>query len=117
MFLGLRHLSFIRRAHEQRHIDATDTRQHVANEAFVSRHVDDARLAPAGQCYPGKAEVNRHPSRFFFYEAIWVNTSKRSDERGFPVIHVSRSADATHSRIVAHLSPSGCEPPAIPASA
>ena len=49
MFLRLGHDPLVRRYHQQGQVDAARPRQHVADEFFMARHVDDPRLAAVRQ--------------------------------------------------------------------
>ena len=70
MLLGLRHHAVVGRYHQQGEIDAGNARQHVLDETFVARHVDEAHdgarsdiLAAAGpslcgDILVGEPEIN-----------------------------------------------------------
>ena len=62
----LRHHPFVGRDNQQGEIDAAHAGEHVLDEAFVARHVDDADLFAAGEREPRKAEVNRETPLFLF---------------------------------------------------
>ncbi len=44
MFAGLRHDGIIRSNYQKRNVDANGTGQHILNEPFMPRHIDDAQL-------------------------------------------------------------------------
>ena len=61
MFAGLGHDAFVGGHHQQGHVDAADTGEHVADEALVAGNVDDADFLAGGEGEPGEAQVYGHP--------------------------------------------------------
>ena len=106
VFPGLRHHRLFSRDHQQHDIDAADARQHVLDETFMPRHVDEAerRLIVEGQT--GKAEIDGDPALLLLLQAVGVGPSQRFDERSLAVIDVPGGADddVGHSGINCRIS-------------
>ena len=63
---------------QQREIDAADAGQHVAHEALVAGHVDEAdRAAPSARRQVGEAEIDRDAARLFLRQAVGVDAGQR----------------------------------------
>ena len=98
----LRHHTFIGRHHEHHGVEAVGPGQHVAHEARVTGHIDDADLAAARQGHVPEPQVDRHATALFFGQAIRVDPGQRGDQRRLAVIDVARGADdEAHLRSVA----------------
>src|SRR5262245_8997636 len=99
MLLGLRHDAFVGRDHEQRNVDSGRTRQHVFDEALVSRDVDDARLKAAGEIDGCEAEIDRDPATLFLLPTVGVDSGQCLDEGSLAMVDVARGTDyeATHA--------------------
>jgi hypothetical protein len=93
---GLRLDAFIGCNYQQHQVDATDSGQHVAHEALMPGHIDQAEAQPfagwAGQFRVRKAQIDGYAAALLFLQAIGVNPSKSLDQRGFPVINVASRA-------------------------
>src|SRR5262249_4767186 len=74
-------------------VDAVRSRQHVADEALVSRHVDDAGALAVRTVEPGEAEVDRDAPCLLLLQAVGVLASERPDEGGLAVVDVAGRAD------------------------
>ena len=61
---------------EQREVDATNACQHVADEALVSRHVDEANLAAIRERKPGEPQVDGHAADFLFLQPVGIDTGE-----------------------------------------
>src|SRR6476661_2981295 len=86
---SLRHDSVVRCDHEQRKIDAADSRKHVAYEALVSWHVDKSYELAAGHRKVGKTEIDRNAAGFFFGQAIRVDAGQCFHEQRFAVVDMA----------------------------
>ena len=89
MFARLRHHPIIAGHHQQRVIDTADTGQHVGQKLFVTGYVDKPQYPPVGLRPVGVAQIDCHPARFLFRQAIGVDAGYRLQQRGFAVINVS----------------------------
>ena len=88
MFLRLRHPAVVGGHDEQREIDRAQSGDHVANEIFVSGHIDHAH-GKTGQREMREAEIDRDTARLFLGQTIGVDAGQRLDQRGLPVIDVT----------------------------
>ena len=93
---GLRHDAFVGRYDQHGKVYSADSGQHVLDKPFVSRDVDNADLASAGQGHPGKAQVNRHFPFDFFGQSVRVDAGKGLDQGGFTVVDVAGGPDDVH---------------------
>ena len=97
MFAGLRLDGFIGSDDEQYEIDATDSGEHVANEALVAGDIDEAEAKGVagrlGQVEVGKADVDGDAAALLFFQAIGVDAGKGFDQRGLTVVDVASCAD------------------------
>ena len=110
VLLGLRLPPLVGRHHEQHQAHRPDARQHVADEAFVARHVDEPDLAAGRQRAPRVAEVDRESAPLLLFEAVGLDTGEAHDERGLPVVDVAGGGDDTelagHAQSSSSSSPS-----------
>jgi hypothetical protein len=60
---GLRHRPVVRGNHEQREVDRSHPREHVAQEALVAGHVDEADRQRPAQVRIREPQVDRHALR------------------------------------------------------
>ena len=93
MLLGLRHDAVVGGDREEDEVDAVRAGEHVADEALVPGHVDDAGARAAGEVQVGEAQVDRDAALLLLLQAVGVLTGERADERGLAVIDVTRGAD------------------------
>src|SRR5262245_16706812 len=93
MFSGLRHDAFVGGDDEHGEVDAPDARQHVLDEALVTRDVDDLDRESVRLFEKRKAEIDRDAASLLFGQTVGVDTGQGFDERGFAVVDVSRGAD------------------------
>ena len=93
MLDGLRHRAIVCGDDEQNMIDTRRAGEHVVDELFVPRHVDEAEHAAAGQRRVGVAEVDRDAARLLFLEAIGIDARQRLDERGLAMVDVTGGTD------------------------
>ena len=88
----LRHRAIVGGNDEQHMVDAGHSGQHVVDEFFVPRHVDEAEHAAAGQRLVGIAEIDGDAARFFFLQAIGVHAGQCLDQRCLAVVDVTCGA-------------------------
>ncbi len=93
MLHRLGHDALVRRHDQQGQINAAGASQHIADEFFVARHVDDARPAAVRQIQVGEAQLNGDPPLFFLPQPVCLNAGQRPNQAGFAVIHMTGCAD------------------------
>ena len=92
----LRLRALVRGHHQQQQFHAGGARQHVVQEAFVTRDVDDASFHAVGKAQVGEPEVEGHAAQAFFDPTVRIRAGQRAHERRLAVIHVSRGAEDVH---------------------
>ena len=92
MFAGLRHDGIVGGNHQDGEIDASGAGEHVLDETFVSRHIDDAEMKRR-QVKTCETDVNRDTASFLFRQTVTVDAGKGLDERGLAVIDVAGGAE------------------------
>ena len=74
--------------------------QHILDEVDVARHVDNADTRAHAvrhvQVHPGKAQINGHAARLFFFQAVRIDAGQRIDQGGFAVVNMPGGADDVH---------------------
>ena len=75
---GLRHDALVCGHDQHGDINAARAGQHVLDEFFVPRHVDNARPASVGQVKVGKAQLDGDAALFLFLQAVGVNARQLS---------------------------------------
>ena len=97
MLFGLGHPAVVRCNNEEREIYRPHTSDHVPDEIFVAGHIDDADmellLVGSLQNQLCEAELDGDLSRFFFGQAIGINSGERFDQRALAVIDVTGRRD------------------------
>ena len=93
MLARLRHHPIIAGHHQQRVIDTANAGQHIGQKLFVTGDVDKTQHPPVGLRPVGVAEVDSHPARFLFRQAIGVDAGNRLQQRGFAVVNVAGSGN------------------------
>jgi hypothetical protein len=73
--------------------DDVDARDHVLDEALVSRDVDDPDRATVGQLEAREAEVDRHPALLLLLEPVGIDAGQHFHERRLAVVDVPGGAD------------------------
>jgi hypothetical protein len=89
----LRHRPVVGGHHQQHVVDAGGAGQHVVDQFFVARHVDEAQHGSVGQRRIGVTEVERDAARLLFRQAVGIDAGERLHQRGLAVVDVTRSAD------------------------
>ena len=88
----LGHDGFVRGDDQEHGLSASRSRQHVAHEALVARHVHErnAYLLPLRV---RETEIDRDPAPLFLGQPIRVDSGQRFDQRGLSMIDVAGRAD------------------------
>ena len=89
----LRHHPVVRGDDQQRVVDAADAGEHVADEALVPRHVDEADQPAAFERQVGETEVDGDAARLFLRQAVGVHARERLHEERLAVVDVSCGGD------------------------
>ena len=91
---SLGHHEFISRDDKHDHVDSAHAGQHVLNESFVARNVDEADGRIRIENKIGKSDIDCDSAVLLFLQAVGVDAGERLDERGLAVIDMSsRSYD------------------------
>ena len=77
----LRHHAIIGSNDQGDQVDPCRTRNHVADELLVARHIDKPNRAPVRQRHGSEAQVDSHAALLLLFQAIWVDTRERANER------------------------------------
>src|SRR3954462_5627794 len=97
MLAGLRLDGLVGCDDQQHEVDAAESSKHVADEALVSRHVDETDLQGLAirdrQGHVREAEIDGDAAAFFFLEAVGVDSCQGFHQRGFAVVDVAGGAD------------------------
>ncbi len=92
MLPRLGHHRFVGRDHEQNAVDPGRAGEHVADEAFVARHVHERDLHVA-ELRVHEAEVDRDAPGLLFRQPIGIDAGEGTNERTLPVIDVTSGTD------------------------
>ena len=84
--------TFIRRDYQQHQVNPARTRQHVAHEPLVPRHIHQAQ-PHALELQKRKTQIQRDTPALFFLQPVWIRASQRFHKRGFAMVNVPRSPD------------------------
>ncbi len=79
MLARLRLDRFVGRDHQHDQVDAAHARQHVANEPFVTRNIDESK-ADALQFQERETQVDGDPAALLFFETVGIRACKRFDQ-------------------------------------
>ena len=93
MLAGLRHDAVVGGDHQQHEIDAGGAGQHVVDEFFVARHVDEAEHGTVQRRQIGEAEIDGNAARLFFFQPVGIDAGQRAHQRGLAVIDVAGGSD------------------------
>ena len=80
---------------EEAGVDAADAGEHVAEEAHVAGHVDEADRLAVDHAV-GEAEVDRQAAPLLLLEAVGVGAGEQADERRLAVVDVAGGGDDAH---------------------
>src|SRR6202011_1586028 len=93
VFASLRLDGFVGRDHQEHQINAADSSQHVAYEAFVPWHIYEPHPQHLAIGYRqlkiGKANIDRDTAAFLFFQAISIDAGERLHQRGLAVVDVA----------------------------
>jgi hypothetical protein len=70
--------------------------EHVADEALMSRHVDEGHLFAGVERRPGVAEVDGQPAPTLLGPAVGLGAGEGANEGGLPVVDVTGGGDHVH---------------------
>ena len=76
----------------------TQPREHVADEALVSGHVDEGNLVAHVEGRPGVSEVDGQSSLTLLRPAVGLDAGEGAHKSGLAVIDVSRGGDHVHGQ-------------------
>ena len=93
VLLGLRHHAVVGGDDEQHEIDAVRAGEHVADEALVPRHVDDAGGAPVAEIEVRESEIDRDAALALLLQPVGVDAGERLDQRRLAVVDVAGGAE------------------------
>ena len=89
--------------HEQHHVDASGSGEHVAHEALVAGDIDEAEADVVGELKVREAEVDGDAAALLFGEAVGVGSGEGFYQRRLAVIDVTGSADDDVSHLWARM--------------
>src|SRR5208337_548098 len=89
MLPALGHYTFIRSYYHQEDINAACTGQHVFNQAFVARHIDNSDGEPIRVIETGKSQVDGDSALFLLFEPVGIDASQGLYKRTFAVIDMA----------------------------
>ena len=88
MFARLRLHRLVGRNHQQYQVDAADSGQHVAHEALVAGHIDEAEAQifarRCRQIEVGEADIDGDAAPFFFFQAVGIGAGQARTRALFP---------------------------------
>ena len=93
VLLGLRHHAVVGGDDQQHEVDAVRAGEHVADEALVPGHVDDAGRLAVADVEVREAEVDRDAALALLLEPVGVDPGQRFDQRRLAVIDVAGGAE------------------------
>src|SRR5215470_13624268 len=93
MLLCLRHDAVVGRDHEQNEIDSTRACQHVVNELFMSRDVDEAEYRAVQRRQIRKSEINGNAARLLLLEPVRIDAGQGAHQRGLSMIDMAGGTD------------------------
>jgi hypothetical protein len=93
MLAGLRHRPVVGGDHQKRVIDPGHPGQHVADEALMARHIDEAKHRAIGQRVVGEAQVDRHAALLFLRQAVGVDAGERLHQQRLAVVDMAGGGD------------------------
>jgi hypothetical protein len=93
VLFGLGHDAVIGGNGKENEIDTVRTREHVFDEPFVSRDIDDSRLRAIGKVKMSKPQIDGDAALFFLLQAVCILSGQCFDQAGLPVIDVAGGAD------------------------
>ena len=93
MFARLRHRPVVGGDHQQDEVDAGHAGEHVVDQFFVPRHVDEAEHRAIGKGGVGVAEVEGDAAGLFLGQPIGIHAGERLHQRGLAVVDVACGAD------------------------
>ena len=93
MFLCLRHDPFVSVDDEQDQIEARQAGDHILDEFFMTRYIDDTGPRTIWQVEPGKTQVDRQSPFLFFGCRIRIDSGQGPDQRRLSMIDMAGRPD------------------------
>ena len=93
VFAGLWHHPLVGGNDHADDVDARGAGDHVFDEFFVARHIDDTQAPAAGQIQGGKPQFDGDAAKLFLLEPVGVGAGKGFDEAGFAVVNMAGGAE------------------------
>ena len=93
MFFRLRHDPFVGIDDEQDQIEARQAGDHILDELFMPRYIDDAGPRTVRQVEPGKAQVDGQSPFLFFRCRIRIDPGQGPDQRRLAMIDMAGRPD------------------------
>ena len=99
MLFRLRHPPIVSGDDQQGEVDRADAGDHVLDEVFVARNVDDPetkrgrRRRGRRKVQVGEAEVDRDPAQLLFRQTIRIGAGQRFDQRALAMIDMAGGGD------------------------
>ena len=89
---GLGHDAFVGGDDQGHQVHAGGAGHHVAHEALVARHVDDAQVPAVGQDQVGEPQFNGDAPELLLFQAVRVDAGEGLDEGALAVVDVAGGA-------------------------
>src|SRR5262245_33425134 len=89
----LRHNAIVCGHDEQRVVNAANTGEHVAYEALMSRHIDEADQSAVLEWQVSKTQIDGDAPGLLLRQPIGVHARERLHEERFAVVYVSCGGD------------------------
>ena len=92
MFSRLRHHAFIQANHEKDKVNAADAHQHIFNESFMSRNINDADVIFSA-IHVSESVFDCDASFLFFFQSVCIFSGQRLDQTGFSMVYMTGRSD------------------------
>src|SRR5271166_6653898 len=93
VLFALRHHAIVSRDCKQDQVDPVCPCEHVADETFVTGHIDYTRAGPVRQGQIRKPQIDRNSALFFLFQSIGVLARQSTDQGRLAVIYMTGGAD------------------------
>ena len=93
MLRRLRHWPVIGGDHQQHGVDRQHAREHVRQEPFVTRNVDEPHYRAGLQANMREAKIDGHAALFLFRQAIRIDPGQRTDQSCLAVVDMPRQSN------------------------
>src|SRR5437870_12581170 len=96
MLASLRLDAFVGGDDQQNNVYSTDAGEHVADETFMSRDIDEAEAdrsaARVLKFHVREADVDSDSAALLFFQPVCVNASESFDQRGLTMVDMTGGA-------------------------